>query len=266
MASLRVHPLILLAFALAASACGDGSDDRAEVVVVAGARDEQPGNATTPAGEAGAEQGPRALLPDLVVRQPGDLWIQEGDDGLREIRFSTAVANLGEGPLEMHGRYEEGGGTLASQRILNVDGSTTDREVRRFVFHPDHEHWHFEDFTVFELWSVDGDDRLVDLVATTGSSRSVLWMLPVEDAPPDGVAMASILGATPVCRAFPPAGRRPTRRTSGPGARHPGGSRRRLRDRTIVDPDNRGPSRRLEQRERGAGAITGFEIVISEEL
>lgn len=177
----------LLALGLLAGACGSGGDE-AEVVVVAAARDEQPTPTTS------IEAAPAALLPDLVVRQPGDLWIQTGNDGVREIRFSTSVANVGEGPLEMLGRYEEATEmTLASQRILHVDGSTSEQEIGRFLLHPGHEHWHFEDFFVFELWTVE-DGRLGDLVATTGKLTFCLVdSYPVGEPVPNGVAKPSIL-------------------------------------------------------------------------
>ncbi|MEX1104524.1 MAG: lysyl oxidase family protein, partial [Dehalococcoidia bacterium] len=185
-------PLICVSFVFAGVACDSGSGDRATVDVVAGAREEQSPPPTT-ASEA--EGGPRALLPDLVVRQPGELYIQDGDDGVREIRFSTSVVNVGEGPLEMLGAYEEETDkTLASQRVLYADGTTTEREIGRFLFHPDHDHWHFEDFTVFELWSVDDNRDLVDLVATTGKLTFCLVdEYPVDEPPANGVAEPAML-------------------------------------------------------------------------
>jgi hypothetical protein len=180
-------PVLWSALALIAAACG-GSDDEAEVVLVAGARD---GQATV--GDAPVV-GPNALLPDLVVRQPGELWIQSGEDGVREIRFSTSVANLGDGPLEMLGRYEESTQkTLASQRILYADGNTTEHEIGRFLLHPQHQHWHFEDFFVFELWTVKGE-RLEQMVATTGKLTFCLVdSYPAADPVSNGVAKPSIL-------------------------------------------------------------------------
>lgn len=263
MPPLRALPAILVVLAMAAAACGDGSKDRAEVVVVAGARDEQPVPTVV-------EVGPRALLPDLVARQPGDLWIQNGEDGVREIRFSTTVANLGEGPLEMHGQYEEATDrTLASQRVLHVDGSTTDHEVGRFVFHPDHDHWHFEDFTVFELWSVDDDRALVDLVATTGKLTFCLVdSHPVNDPPPNGVAMANILECNSGVQGIS-SGWEETYDASFAGQELdipevPDGT---YAIRTIVDPDNR--VREMDDANNESLAlvqISGFEIVVLGEL
>jgi hypothetical protein len=254
---------LLAALALIEGGCG-GSEDRADVNVVAGARDEP---TVTPTA---APTGPRALLPDLVVRQPGELYIQEGDDGVREIRFSTSVANLGEGPLEMLGVYEAATGkTLASQRVLHVDGSTTEREIGRFLFHPDHEHWHFEDFTVFELWSVDRENRPEDLVATTGKLTFCLVdAYPVDDPLPNGVAEPSLLECNSEVQGLS-AGWEETYEADFPGQELdipevPDGT---YAIRTVVDPDGRVSEMDTTNNESLALVeITGSEIVVLEEL
>jgi hypothetical protein len=185
---------LCLALSLAASACREDPEEKATVNVVAGARETAPAPAPDDADDDEGG-GPRALLPDLVVRHPGEIYIQDGDDGVREIRFSTSVANVGEGPLEMLGQYEPASDkTLASQRILYADGSQTELEIGRFIFHPDHDHWHFEDFTVFELWSVDGDNEPDELVASTGKLTFCLVdAYPVGEPPPNGVAEPAVL-------------------------------------------------------------------------
>ena len=272
----RLHsPLaVLVAFIFIAGACIDGSNDRAEVNGVAGAREE-----ATVVGGAGEEPtvvptqppaGPQALLPDLVVRQPGELYIQAGDDGVREIRFSTSVANLGEGPLEMLGVYEEATGkTLASQRILHVDGSTVEREIGRFVFHPDHEHWHFEDFTVFELWSVDDDNEPADLVATTGKLTFCLVdAYPVDDPLPNGVAEPALLECHSDVQGLS-AGWEETYEADFPGQELdipevPDGT---YAVRQVIDPDGRVSEMDTTNNESLVlVSISGSEIVVLEEL
>ena len=126
----------------------------------------------TPATADGdaARAAPRELLPDLQIMPPRELYIEEGVDA-RKLRFSTTVVNTGEGPLDLAGSYDTASGiTTATQRIQRDDGSTIERLVGTFVYHPGHEHWHFDDFTMLELWTYDSDGRLVDMKATTGKA------------------------------------------------------------------------------------------------
>lgn len=129
-----------------------------------------------------APAGPRdrGLLPDLVTLAPTDLrienptggpgpygllagpqWEPLGERGcgpdervlaapdipVRCLRFSNAVGNVGQGPLEV--RLEGSEGALAAaamgqfvQRIHHADGSTTDRPAGAAEFHAIHGHFH----------------------------------------------------------------------------------------------------------------------------
>jgi hypothetical protein len=102
---------------------------------------------------------------------PRELFIVDDGNGTRKIRFSTTVANLGEGPLDLTGRPDATGATItATQRIFLDDGSADEKVVGTFMFHPAHVHWHFEDFTVLELWTYDGSGELDRLLRTTGKA------------------------------------------------------------------------------------------------
>ena len=117
-----------------------------------------------------ADPDPSWLLPDLQTVSPRDLSI-EGDraSGDRVLRFGTTVVNAGEGPLEMVGTYDPATDrTQAIQRVRTREGGMVERSVGSFVFHPGHRHWHFEDFTMFELWSHRPDGSLEELLATSG--------------------------------------------------------------------------------------------------
>lgn len=70
---------------------------------------------------------------------------------LRCLRFETAAANLGRGPLEIAYRVEPPE-TNAYQVIHRTDGTTTDRFAVSSEFHPTHAHFHFESFYVTRLW------------------------------------------------------------------------------------------------------------------
>lgn len=110
------------------------------------------------------------LLPDLQMRPPYQLWLERAQDGSsRRIRFSTSTVNRGAGPLEMRGYYHaELNRTRALQRIRLADGQSIERYVGDFVFHPTHNHWHFEDFSESELWSYHPDGALDQRLAATG--------------------------------------------------------------------------------------------------
>jgi len=130
------------------------------------------GSDTVPDGAAPAapRSVPNSLLPDLIVAAPRELYIV--DDGVtRTLRFSTTVANVGDGPLHLTGDYDPATNlTTARQRIARNDGSSSDRVTGSFVWHPWHEHWHFEDFTVMEIWAYGDDGALRDLLMSTGKS------------------------------------------------------------------------------------------------
>ena len=115
---------------------------------------------------------PGLLLPDLQTLPPEELYVAvDPDADTRELRFSTTVVNLGEGPLEMVGTYDPASNrTLATQRIRSVDlDGVVEEFVGDFVYHPSHSHWHFEDFTAFELWTYRPDGTLDEPVASSGN-------------------------------------------------------------------------------------------------
>jgi len=159
--------------------------------------------ATLPAGSwptatsepgGGAEPGPRPLLPDLQVSQPQELYIQYGEDGVREIRFSTTIANMGDGPLELVGAYDEGTGAVSTiQRVLREDGSVRELDAGRFVFDDGHAHWHLEDFIVFELLELNAAGRPGRVIASTGKMTFCLAdSHPVAEPPPNAAPKAGV--------------------------------------------------------------------------
>jgi hypothetical protein len=110
------------------------------------------------------------LLPDLQIMPPRELYTEGVGEG-RKLRFSTTVLNAGEGPLTIVGDVDAATGTTtASQQVHFDDGSTQSEVVGTFIFHPGHEHWHFEDFTMLELWTYDDDGELDEMQATTGKA------------------------------------------------------------------------------------------------
>ncbi len=109
-------------------------------------------------------QGAR-LLPNLRVLKAADLQIQRTGSG-RKLRFESGLANVGDGPVEVRpNRAKEcpAGKHHASQvfyRDANGNGrydvATDTRTARRsagcMVFHPYHDHWHFEAASRYTLY------------------------------------------------------------------------------------------------------------------
>ena len=142
----------------------DGMPDKADEAMT------PPNSGQEPAGKEPRPSVGRRLLPDLVLTRPNELYIADSEKtGRREIRFSTIVLNRGAGALELFGTYDPARqATAVFQRIFRDDGTNEVRPAGEFRYHTDHEHWHFEDFTVFELWTYRPDGSLETLMGTTG--------------------------------------------------------------------------------------------------
>ena len=128
---------------------------------------------------AGAKGAPRDLLPNLVPL-PSET-IRMGDtepypaslsqpsiaingcrvdemaeqNARRCLRFDTAVANFGQGPVEL--RYVTGPSSTdpnapLTQRIYRSDGTFRERPASPSEFHPVHGHYHYKDFSISRLW------------------------------------------------------------------------------------------------------------------
>jgi hypothetical protein len=113
---------------------------------------------------------PKELLPDLQVLPTRELYI-EGAGDARKLRFSTTVVNTGDGPLDIAGAFDAARRiTTATQLVHHDDGSAEEHLAGEFAFHPGHEHWHFRDFTAFELWTYREDGSLDEMKASTGKA------------------------------------------------------------------------------------------------
>jgi hypothetical protein len=119
-----------------------------------------------------ADPAPASLRPDLVVLAvQQDELLLDAEGGRRLLRFTTEIANVGAGPLEVFPSAAssdcDGDGDPAndrdtSQRLYaDSDASGSfDRAIdavqyeRRFGcmrFHPPHEHWHVFDIAAYAL-------------------------------------------------------------------------------------------------------------------
>jgi hypothetical protein len=114
---------------------------------------------------------PTMLKPDLIVLPPShDRVLLSGGD--RQLAFSTTVANVGDGPLILHGHTvdtPDGQKTQASQEIFRQSGVSCTRVAGYFVYHPTHHHFHFENFSSYVLRA---NDPNTGTILTTASKTS----------------------------------------------------------------------------------------------
>jgi hypothetical protein len=110
----------------------------------------------------------RLLLPDLQTLPPSDLEIETLPDGSRELRLSNMIWNSGTGALELEGYHDARlRQTRVVQHVHAQVGSQYEHLVGEFIFHPTHEHWHFEDFTIYELWTITPNGGLDEVVSSS---------------------------------------------------------------------------------------------------
>ncbi len=110
---------------------------------------DEPGPAPTPAPE------PALILPDLHTLPPYDLrLIIDRSNERKFIRFSNSIWNSGPGTLEFHGDRTNADQVSVSQIIYTTDGHTVELETGRFIYHKGHDHWHWEGFSLYEIWSL----------------------------------------------------------------------------------------------------------------
>ena len=72
------------------------------------------------------------------------------------LRFTNTVWDAGQGPMELHASTvgtTSGDKTRVYQRVYDAAGNYTSYHVGDFVYHPSHNHFHFEGFAEYELWT-----------------------------------------------------------------------------------------------------------------
>jgi hypothetical protein len=129
--------------------------------------------AASAAGTVGAPQ-----YPDLVTLTPADLHLgtaQVNGQNHYVVRFSNMVKNAGQGPLELHGipHVPYDGLSDAYQWIYESPVGVSQQRVGTFVFHPSHDHFHFDNFARYEIWTQRSYDRAKAANFTTGKPLAV---------------------------------------------------------------------------------------------
>ncbi len=130
---------------------------------------------------------PRLLLPDLVPDAPTKDRTNRRN-GRRIQEFTTAVGNVGDGPLLVEGKTidtPDGEMTAAWQLIERRGTGRCARFAGTFTYHPTHLHWHFERFVSYELRA---DDPHIGRFVAEGSKASFCLLdLDIVDGFPGGV-------------------------------------------------------------------------------
>lgn len=114
------------------------------------------------------------LPPDMTVwasRQLGFLygWTLDRTEqpGRVLLRLTTAIPNIGSGPIELVGGEVNMDGTQdVYQRLYYDDDSFEDFFAGAFVYHPEHGHIHFEGYAEYRLREVTAGGGVGDIVGT----------------------------------------------------------------------------------------------------
>jgi hypothetical protein len=122
-----------------------------------------------------ASSGATIKYPDLKTVPPSDLRFETVNYmGVtsKVLRFSNTVWNAGGGPLELHG--SPGGTSSVTQWIFDDAGGYTEVKVGDdFTFHPGHNHFHFEDFAEYELWTKAAFDAWIAGGRNVGKAQRI---------------------------------------------------------------------------------------------
>jgi hypothetical protein len=154
--------LVLPAAVVSITGSADGQRDPQAVV--------EPGGVRTALGEARS----KLLLPNLTPLRATAMYVQR-DHHVRRLRFEAGLANIGPGPMEVRPNRAKPcpkGKRHASQILYrDVDGSghfkrsVDTRFIHRssgcMVFHPEHNHWHFEAASRYRLYRPSAADDIL---------------------------------------------------------------------------------------------------------
>ena len=104
------------------------------------------------------------------------------------LRFSTEVANAGDGPLEIWGGSVSGNAQQVFQRIYQEDGGSRDILAGEFVYHPGHGHIHFEGFATYDLQLRDASGTII-----ASGGKTSFCLINIRQPLPDVTANAGVV-------------------------------------------------------------------------
>jgi hypothetical protein len=138
---------------------------------------------------------PTLLLPDLRTLPPTDLLLQIlRGQGVTRLRFTNTIWNSGPGDLEMRASpFPLPGAIQVSQTMFRTDGTPIFQAAGIFDFHEVHGHWHWDGFSIYQVWSLTPTGNLDQIVASSDKVGYCLIDMapyPDADAPPFPEGMA----------------------------------------------------------------------------
>ncbi len=104
------------------------------------------------------------------------------------LRFSTEVANGGDGPLELWGGSISGSSQQVFQRIYQADGGFRDALAGEFVYHAGHGHIHFEGFATYDLKLTDASGQII-----ASGGKTSFCLINIRQPLPDVTASAGLV-------------------------------------------------------------------------
>lgn len=119
--------------------------------------------------------GNNLLYPDLIVFVPEQIFI-ENRDKTRKLRFNTKFTNLGDGNLHIVNEPDvRKSVSIATQLITDTEGKNYHKKIGEFTFHPQHRHWHIDNFVRYQLWTISEDGQKDKLLSSTEKVSFCLW-------------------------------------------------------------------------------------------
>jgi Lysyl oxidase len=114
--------------------------------------------------------------PDLRTLPPTELRLETvvSPDGVMRnlLRFSNTVWNAGQGAMELRGSLTSSG--TVTQTVYDDSGVGATFPVgENFTFHAAHNHWHFDDFAQYQLWTKSSYDAWVASGRSVGQAQRV---------------------------------------------------------------------------------------------
>jgi hypothetical protein len=130
---------------------------------------------------ASSAQAATQLFPDLETLPPRDLRFAradvsvEGSGDMRNVlRFSNSVVNFGEGKLLMRGQVDPvTKNARAVQRVFDDAGGFVDYPVGEFFYHVPHDHYHYDDWGAYQLWTKADYDKWLASGRSVGQAKRV---------------------------------------------------------------------------------------------
>jgi hypothetical protein len=130
-------------------------------------------------------------LPDLQTLPPYNLrLILNPDAGRMWIRFSNSILNNGPGVLELAGQRDQpSGDILVHQNIYYGEDQFVKNPIGQFEYVDAHNHWHYDSFSLYQVWRVGAEGQPLEVVASSGKvSYCVRDSDPIEELDPSRTA------------------------------------------------------------------------------